>query len=237
MSKKEQVADLEQQVTEQAETTTDVDVANLKQQAVKQTKTTTDVGAANLEQQAAEQAEVTTDVTEGQDNAQKGLVEELQSALTEANAKVEEHWNTILRLKAEMDNLRKRTERDIQNAHKYALERFVESLLPVVDSLELGIQAANQEGATVKSICEGSEMTLKMLLQSMEKQGVQVVNPLGERFNPDYHQAMAMQPHDGEANIVINVMQKGYLLNDRLVRPALVVVSKPTEESKEEKED
>ncbi|HHO81925.1 MAG TPA: nucleotide exchange factor GrpE [Halothiobacillus sp.] len=208
-------------------------VADLKKQAAEHAKTTTDVDAADLEQQAAEQAEATTDVTAGQDDS----VEELQAALAEANAKAEEHWNTVLRLKAEMDNLRKRAERDIQNAHKYALERFVESLLPVVDSLELGIQAVNQEGATIESICEGSEMTLKMLLQSMEKQGVQVVNPLGERFNPDYHQAMAMQPHDGEANIVINVMQKGYLLNDRLVRPALVVVSKPTEEPKEKEEE
>lgn len=134
----------------------------------------------------------------------------------------------ILRLHAEMENLRKRAERDIENARKFALERFVEGLLPVIDSLELGIQACEQVDTPVEKIREGNQMTLSMFLQTMDKFGVQPVHPLGEKFNPDHHQAISVQPHEGPADHVVGVMQKGYLLRDRLVRPALVVVSKPS---------
>ncbi|MFP4295777.1 MAG: nucleotide exchange factor GrpE [Halothiobacillaceae bacterium] len=154
-------------------------------------------------------------------------IERLQQALTDARAEVEVQRNEVLRLHAEMDNLRKRVEKDVQNAHKYALERFVEGLLPVVDSLEMGLEAAARDEASVDTIREGTEMTLRMMLQALEKNGVEVVSPEGERFDPDLHQAMSMQPDDGEPNRVVGVMQKGYRLNGRVVRPALVVVSKP----------
>lgn len=140
--------------------------------------------------------------------------------------KLAERDQEILRLHAEMENLRKRVERDIENARKFALERFVDGLLPVIDSLEMGIQASENENASLEKIREGSEMTLNLFLQTMEKFGVQPVHPIGERFNPDHHQAISVQPHEGPADHVVGVMQKGYLLRDRLVRPALVVVSK-----------
>lgn len=137
-----------------------------------------------------------------------------------------EREQEILRLHAEMENLRKRAERDVENARKFALERFVDGLLPVIDSLEMGVQASENENASIDKIREGSQMTLDLFLQTVEKFGVLPVHPLGERFNPDHHQAISVQPHDGPADHVVSVMQKGYLLRDRLVRPALVVVSK-----------
>jgi molecular chaperone GrpE len=143
--------------------------------------------------------------------------------------KIAEREQEILRLHAEMDNLRKRVERDIDNARKFALERFVDGLLPVVDSLEMGIQASENPNTTLESIREGSQMTLNVFMQTLEKFGVTPLHPIGERFNPEHHQAISVQPHEGPADHVVSVMQKGFLLKDRLVRPALVVVSKSAE--------
>ena len=140
--------------------------------------------------------------------------------------KLAEREQEILRLHAEMENLRKRADRDVENARKFALERFVDGLLPVIDSLEMGVQASENENASLEKIREGSQMTLNLFLQTLEKFGVKPVHPVGEKFNPDHHQAISVQPHDGPADHVVSVMQKGYLLRDRLVRPALVVVSK-----------
>ncbi len=152
--------------------------------------------------------------------------EQLRSQLSAAEAKASEHWDQLLRTKAEMENLRRRTERELENAHKYALDRVAQELLPVIDSLELGLAAATGEGATVAKLREGSELTLKLLTGALEKFGIRAVNPEGERFNPEFHQAMTTQPASHvEPNTVLNVFQKGYLLNDRLIRPALVVVS------------
>lgn len=146
--------------------------------------------------------------------------------LEEAQARAQENWDKLLRTQAEMENLRKRTARDVENARKYALEKFIGELLAVRDSLEMGLDAARGE-TDVDRIREGTELTLKMLIQVMEKFGVEPVNPLGERFDPDRHQAMSMQENgELEPNTVMAVMQKGYLLNDRLLRPAMVVVSK-----------
>jgi len=154
-------------------------------------------------------------------------VEELQQQLEQARSKAEENWNLLVRTKAEMENLRRRAERDVENAHKYALERFITELLPVKDSLELGVQAAQQENATVDKLQEGTELTLNMLNQAFDKFSINEVHPQGEPFNPDHHQAMAMLEHEEAApNTVLQVMQKGYLLNDRLIRPAMVTVSK-----------
>ena len=153
--------------------------------------------------------------------------EHLQQQLAEAEAKAKEHWDQLLRVKAEQENLRRRHEREVENAHKYALERFAQDLLPVIDSLEMGAEAAVSEGATLEKVREGTELTLKMLLSTMERFGIQAVHPEGEPFNPEYHQAMSMlESPEHAANTVMNVMQKGYTLNERLIRPAMVVVSK-----------
>ncbi len=155
---------------------------------------------------------------------------ELSQALEAARAKAEENWDLALRTKAEMENLRKRTERELENAHKYALEKFAGELLAVRDSLEMGVQAAGDaEAAQLK---EGSELTLKMLTQVMEKFGIQAVDPAGEKFDPELHQAMSMQETaDVAPNTVVAVMQKGYTLNDRLLRPAMVMVAKAPADS------
>jgi len=152
----------------------------------------------------------------------------LQAALDEARAKAEENWNNLVRLQAEMDNLRKRTTRDIEHAHKYALEKFVNELLPVIDSLELGISAAeDSSGDEAGSLREGMELTLKKFQDVMSKFGVEPINPQGEKFNPEMHEAVSMQEsNEYESNTVMSVVQKGYTLNDRLVRAAMVVVAK-----------
>jgi molecular chaperone GrpE len=126
-----------------------------------------------------------------------------------------------------MDNLRKRAERDVASAHKFALERFATELLPVRDSLELGLAAFPAEGADLEKLREGIELTLQMLTSVMNKFEIREVNPQDEQFNPDFHQAMSLQERDDvEPNTVVTVVQKGYLLNERLLRPALVIVSK-----------
>ena len=152
---------------------------------------------------------------------------DMVESLQQAEAKLAEAQEQILRLKAEMENQRRRSAREVENAHKYALERFVQELLPVIDSLEMGRDAAMAEGATLEKLQEGTDLTLKMLLSTIEKFGIKAVHPEGEPFDPELHQAMSMQESSEHApNTVMNVMQKGYLLNDRLVRPAMVVVSK-----------
>jgi len=153
--------------------------------------------------------------------------EELLLTLQDARAKADEYWNQLLRAQAELDNFQRRSRRELENAHKFALEKIVRELLPVIDSLELGLAAAQgQDAADASSLREGMELTLKMLLSATEKFGVKVVDPLGEVFNPELHQAMTTQPTTEAApNTVLSVYQKGYLLNDRLIRPAMVVVA------------
>jgi molecular chaperone GrpE len=154
-------------------------------------------------------------------------IEQLQVQLAEAQAKATEHWDRLLRLQAEMENQRKRAQNDVAKARKFALEGIVGDLLPVKDSLELGLAAAHAADADPKAIIEGADLTVKMLSQVFEKNNVLEVNPVDEKFNPEFHQAMSMQEVEGvAANTVTGVMQKGYTLNDRLVRPALVMVAK-----------
>lgn len=149
----------------------------------------------------------------------------LQRDLDQALAKADEHWKLYLGAHAEMENLRKRTERDVQNAHKFALERFFGELLPVRDSLEMGLAAAN-ESVDIAKLREGVELTLKQLAAAMDKFGAREVNPLGAKFNPAEQEAMAMVPTaQAEPNTVVQVVQKGYTLNDRLIRPAKVLVA------------
>ncbi|MCW8906988.1 MAG: nucleotide exchange factor GrpE [Sedimenticola sp.] len=152
--------------------------------------------------------------------------EELTLLLEDARSKADEHWDQLVRIQAQMDNLRKRHEREVENAHKYALERFVNELLPVRDSMEMGLVAANEESSSVEQLREGTELTLKLFSDVMEKFNVVQIDPEGEPFNPELHQAMGMQPRsDVPPNTVVVVVQKGYTLNGRLVRPAMVMVS------------
>ncbi len=164
-----------------------------------------------------------------EDNAVDELPEQdpqaLHALLTDARSKADEHWDQCLRLQADIENLRKRRERDVANAHKFALEKFAIDLLPVRDSLEMGLAAA-QDSADAAQLREGSELTLKMLTSAMEKYNIKEVKALNEPFNPEYHEAMSMQERDDvPPNTVVTVVQKGYLLNDRLIRPAMVIVS------------
>ena len=150
-----------------------------------------------------------------------------EDKLAEAQRAASEHLDRALRAQAELENVRRRLERDLQNAHRFALERFVSELLPVKDSLELGLAASAEKGASPASIAEGVELTLRMLEQAMEKFGITAVDPAGEPFDPEFHQAMTMQESDtAESGTVLTVVQKGYLLNERLVRPAMVIVAK-----------
>lgn len=153
--------------------------------------------------------------------------EEIQKQLTEAEEKASQYWERMLRMQAETDNMQRRVERDIANAHKYALEKFVLELLPVVDSLERAIVSHVQDESGAGSLLDGVSLTLKMFNTAMEKFGVEQVNPEGQPFNPELHQAVSTQSDpDIKPGTVINVLQKGYLLNKRLIRPAMVVVAK-----------
>ena len=152
---------------------------------------------------------------------------ELTALLEDARGKADEHWDQVVRLQAQIDNLRKRSERELANAHKFALEGFVNELLPVKDSLEMGLAAFDVEGADTDTLREGVELTLQMLANAMDKAAIKEVNPQDERFDPEFHQAMSTQQRDDvEPNTVVTVVQKGYTLNGRLVRPAMVIVSK-----------
>ena len=152
---------------------------------------------------------------------------ELTALLEDARGKADEHWDQVVRLQAEMDNLRKRSERDLANAHKFALDGFANELLPVRDSLEMGLAAFDVEGAETGTLKEGVELTLQMLSTAMDKAAIKEVNPQDEPFDPDFHQAMSTQERDDvEPNTVVTVVQKGYTLNGRLIRPAMVIVSK-----------
>lgn len=150
---------------------------------------------------------------------------ELKAALAEAQESAAQNRDGYLRMAAELENLRKRSQRDLENAHKYALERFLAELLPVQDSLEMGIAAADTGDASVK---EGMQMTLKLLVTALERAGVRELNPVkGEPFNPEVHEAMTMEETTEAApGTVLRTIQKGFQLNGRLLRPARVIVAK-----------
>jgi molecular chaperone GrpE len=159
-------------------------------------------------------------------------MEDMQKQLEEAQAKVSEYYDAWLRAKAEMENMRRRLEAEMENIKKFAVERFATELLAVKDSLEAALATENQ---TVEGFREGVEITLKQLANVFQHFGLQEISPEGEKFDPNVHQAIGMYATaEKEANTVHNVLQKGYLLNDRLLRPALVTVTSPLpkEESK-----
>jgi len=147
-----------------------------------------------------------------------------EQAVADAEARAAENWDKYLRAVAELDNYRKRAQRDLENAHKFALERFAREILAVCDSLELGIAAGADAGTGV--LLDGMQATLKLFNQTLEQFGIAVVDPRGEPFDPEFHEAMTMQPSaDMEPGSVLTVFQKGYTLNGRLLRPARVVVA------------
>ena len=149
------------------------------------------------------------------------------SALAAAEAKAQENWNSYLRSVAELENYRKRTEREIDNARKFAVERFAQDLVTVGDALEAGIAAGT---GTSGPVLEGAQATLRSLQKAFEKAGIKVIDPAGQPFDPAWHEAMVAQPSpDQPANTVLTVIQKGYSLNGRLLRPARVIVSKTPE--------
>jgi molecular chaperone GrpE len=149
----------------------------------------------------------------------------LEAELLEAQATAQEHWNSYLRAVAETENVRKRAHRDVESASRYAIERFAGDLLEARDSLELGLAVG--PGADPALLFEGMEATLRLVDRAFEKAGLQLVDPAGEAFNPEFHEAMAAQPSaDQPPGTVLAVVQKGYLLNGRLLRPARVLVSR-----------
>lgn len=179
-------------------------------------------------------------VEQAADGEQKSSADDVHLLLEDARAKADEHWNLLLLAKAETENVRRRAKQDTENAHKFALEKFALELLPVKDGLEMGLAAvssdkeANSED-TVAHLKEGTELTLKMLVSAMEKFGIEGFDPTGDSFDPALHQAMSMQESaDHKPNTVMAVMQKGCLLNERLIRPAMVVVSKAVTENADE---
>ncbi|HJP04057.1 MAG: nucleotide exchange factor GrpE [Gammaproteobacteria bacterium] len=150
-----------------------------------------------------------------------------EEALERAEEAAEENWNKYLRAVAELDNVRKRATRDVENARRYGAEGLAAELLTVADSLQMGLEAADNEGATAESLLEGKQATLKLLQAAMEKARITAVSPEGEPFDPELHEAMSMQESDtAEPNTVITVVQRGYQLNGRLLRPARVIVAR-----------
>jgi molecular chaperone GrpE len=188
------------------------------------------------EQEVDSQIEESVDATQSEEEQQSETIEietseeiiaALEAELAAANATIEGQKEGVLRARAEMENAKRRAEAEVEKARKFALERFAGELLPVVDNLERAIQVADSENEAVKPLLEGVELTMKSFLSTIDKFGMVLIDPQGEQFNPELHQAMSMQESaDVEPNTVIAVMQKGYQLNGRLLRPAMVMVSR-----------
>jgi len=149
---------------------------------------------------------------------------DLELALEKAETAAQEHRDAWLRAKADADNIRKRAQSDVANAHKYALESFAAELVPVRDSLEAALASQN---APLDALKSGVELTLKQLTGAFDKFSIREINPLGEKFDPHKHQSIRSIESDAEANTIVSVLQKGYSLNDRVLRPALVSIAKP----------
>ena len=173
----------------------------------------------------AKQESTHTDQDESQEQDENDI-ETLKQALETQTRKAADNLDKMLRVRAEMENLRKRTLKEVENAHKYALKEFVNELLPALDSLELGLSALGSAD-NIEDIHEGTALTLKKFIGVMEKFGIKVIDPSGEKFNPEQHEAVSMQTgQEQQADVVVTVIQKGYQLNDRLLRPARVIVAK-----------
>ncbi len=168
------------------------------------------------------QTDQASDASNPGDQSNKPLTPE--ETIVALEAQIKEFQDQFLRAKAEVENARRRSMEDVAKAHKFAIEGFAENLLPVLDSLNAALTDSGADSAKMK---EGIELTLKQLVSALEKGKVLEINPVGEKFDPHRHQAIAMVPHEQEANTVVTVLQKGYLIADRVLRPALVTVSQP----------
>ena len=171
--------------------------------------------------EAAEQHEA------DQEQSPEAEIAMLYAVLEAAKQTIADQKDSVVRAAADVDNIRRRAAQDVEKAHKFALEKFANELLPVIDNLERAIEFSDKENETLKPLLEGIDMTVKSFNDAVAKFGVEIVNPQGEQFNPEFHQAMSIQPsNDVSPNTVLAVMQKGYTLNGRLLRPAMVMVSK-----------
>lgn len=151
--------------------------------------------------------------------------EDLEEQLFAAEQRAQENWDSAVRAKAELENVRRQSDRDVERAHKFGTAKLIESLIPVIDSLEQALQLAIQNNDTAMQ--EGLELTMKVFIDALSKHGVVQIDPVGEAFNPERHEAMSMQPsEDVDHNAVLTVFQKGYELNGRVIRPARVIVAK-----------
>lgn len=187
-----------------------------------------DVNEQELGEQQVTDDAVEEEVVELSEEQQR--IGELEIALAKAEATVLEQRDSVLRAKADSENARRRAEGEVEKARKFALERFAGELLPVADNLERALQLADAENETLKPMIEGVDITLKSFVSTIEKFGLKVIDPQGETFNPELHQAMSMQENaDLAPNTVMAVMQKGYEINGRLLRPAMVMVSRAPE--------
>lgn len=190
-------------------------------------KTAEELAAEQIIAEAEEQVEEQHEHAHEVISEEQERINELELALAAAQATVADQKDSVIRAKAEVDNIRRRSAQDVEKARKFALEKFAGELLPVVDNLERAIDAIDKEDESQKSMLEGIELTLQSFLSTLEKFDVKAVDPKDQPFNPELHQAMSMQEVPGvAANTVIAVMQKGYELNGRLIRPAMVMVSK-----------
>jgi len=181
---------------------------------------------ADPSQDELSQDEIAPEVAE-ETETEEPTIESLSQQIEALKASAADSLDKSVRAQAELDNVRKRTTRDIENAHKYALDKFINELLPVLDSMELGINVS-EDAVNVSSLREGLELTMKMFCSSLEKSGVNPIDPQkGDKFNPNQHEAVTVQEvEDVESGAVTTTLQKGYELNGRLIRPAKVIVAK-----------
>jgi molecular chaperone GrpE len=183
----------------------------------------------SAEELAEHEQSMTADELEQSINDDENIarIAELEAELDIAKGTIDGQKDAVLRARADMENAKRRAEQEIDKARKFALEKFASELLPVLDNLERAMQVADAENEAIKPVIEGVELTFKSFTSTVEKFGMQVVDPQGESFNPELHQAMSMQESaDLAPNTVMAVMQKGYTLNGRLLRPAMVMVSR-----------
>lgn len=158
-------------------------------------------------------------------------IQQLEKQLEKAETDAKEYWDLSLRLRAELENLQRRAEQNLEKAHKYGVEKFAEAMLPVVDSLEKGLETgASSDSVKLEAIQQGCELTLKMLVDALKKFNIEPIDPLNQPFNPEYHEAILMQESAGTApGNILAVIQKGYTLNGRVLRPARVIVAKASQ--------
>lgn len=186
-----------------------------------------EISPEQLADEIVEQAEVQEEPPHEVISKEQERINELELAVATAQSTVNDQKDSVIRAKAEVDNIRRRAAQDVEKARKFALEKFAGEMLTTVDNLERALQSIDKDDESKKGVIEGLELTLQGLIASLDKFGVKAVDPQDQPFNPEFHQAMSMQEVPGVApNTVIAVMQKGYELNGRLIRPAMVMVSK-----------